>query len=140
MLFFVVGPKRERNISKWVDPRRDLYFGWFIHLFRSYIRVCFREHIWHKALLMGYSMRLELTRVCILYDFQLVMDLYGGYSFFLECVHVSLLYPHWYLIFDKCVCVCVLEWFLISITVIFSLCVLRFCVRVSVVEWFEIYL
>ena len=41
----------------------------FIDLFCSYIRVCFhlvafvKEHIWHKALLMSYSMRLELTRV-----------------------------------------------------------------------------
>ena len=34
-----------------------------------YIYVCFqlvafvREHMWHKALLMGYSMKLELTLV-----------------------------------------------------------------------------
>ena len=39
----------------------------FIYLFRSYISVWFkllafvREHIWHKALKMGYSIRLELT-------------------------------------------------------------------------------
>ena len=45
-----------------------------------YICVCFqlvvfvREHIWHKALLMGYSMRLELTLDCSLNVFQLVMD------------------------------------------------------------------
>ena len=45
----------------------------------SYIRAYFqlvafvREHIWNKALLMGYLMRLELTRVCSLNDFQLVM-------------------------------------------------------------------
>ena len=42
----------------------------FIYSFSSNIRVCFqfvafvREHIWHKALLMGYSMKLELTCVC----------------------------------------------------------------------------
>ena len=29
---------------------------------------------------MGYSMRLELTRVWSLNDFQLVMTLYNGYS------------------------------------------------------------
>ena len=52
----------------------------------SYICVFFqfvafvREHIWHKVLLMGCSMRLELTRVCILNGFQLVMGLYGGHS------------------------------------------------------------
>ena len=44
-----------------------------------YICVCFylvlfvREHIWHKALLMGYSIRLELTLVRILNVFPLVM-------------------------------------------------------------------
>ena len=64
-----------------------------IYLFCSDIRVCFqlvafvRENIWYKALLMGYSMRLELTLVCSLNDFQLVMYLYRGPSlFFLECI------------------------------------------------------
>ena len=32
-----------------------------------------REHMWHKALLMGYSMRLKLTLVCSLNVFPLVM-------------------------------------------------------------------
>ena len=36
---------------------------------------------------MGYSMRLKLTRVCSLNDFQLVMGLYSGHPLvFLECV------------------------------------------------------
>ena len=41
----------------------------FIYLFGFYICVCFqhdafvREHVWHKALLMGCSMRLELTQI-----------------------------------------------------------------------------
>ena len=45
------------------------------------MRVCFqlvafvREHIWHKALLMGYPVRFELIRVCSLNGFQLVMGL-----------------------------------------------------------------
>ena len=71
-----------------------------IYLFCSYIRVCFqlvafvREYIWHKAMLMGYSVRLELTRVCILNDFQLVMVLCTTHPhFFLECVYFCLLYP-----------------------------------------------
>ena len=56
---------------------------------------------------MGYSMRLELTRVYSLNDFQLVMGLYRGHLlFFLKCVYLSLLYPS--LIFDMfCLCVCV---------------------------------
>ena len=47
--------------------RRDLYSLKSIYLCWSYIRVCFlfvpfvREHIWLKTLLMGYSLRLELT-------------------------------------------------------------------------------
>ena len=51
-------------------------FYWIWFLFKPYIInfVAFvREHIWYKALLMGYSMRLELTRVCSLNGFQLVM-------------------------------------------------------------------
>ena len=49
------------------------------------------EHVWYKALLMGYSMKLELTHVCSLNGFQLVMGFYGAhYSFFL-CVYLSLL-------------------------------------------------
>ena len=43
---------------------------------------------------MGYSMRVELTRVYSLNDFQLVMGLYKGLPlFFIECVYLSLLYP-----------------------------------------------
>ena len=49
----------------------------FVKVHMCYIYVCFqlviftREYMWHKALLMGYSMRLELTLVCSLNDFQL---------------------------------------------------------------------
>ena len=83
-----------------------------IYLFCSYVRVCLqlvifvREHIWHKTLLMRYSIRLELTRVCSLSDFQLVMRLYRGHHlFFLECVELSLLYAS--LVWDMfCCCVC----------------------------------
>ena len=58
---------------------------------------------------MGYSMKLELTCVYSLNDFQLVMGLDRCHLFFyLECVYLSLLYPS--MIFDKflsfCVCVC----------------------------------
>ena len=63
------------------------------------MRVCFqlvaffREHVWHKALLMGYS-RLELTVVCSLNGFQLVIGFLDLTPlFFLECVHLSLIYP-----------------------------------------------
>ena len=57
--------------------KRFVFFR--IYLFCFYIRVCFqldafvREQVRHKALLMGYSLRLELTRVCSLTGFQLVM-------------------------------------------------------------------
>ena len=54
---------------------------------------------------MGYSMRLELTRVCSLNDFQLVMALYRGPPLFsLQCVYLSLLYPS--LIFDMFLLLC----------------------------------
>ena len=90
-----------------------VFLNSFIYLFCSYVHVGFqlvafvREHIWHKALLMGYSMRLKLTHVCSLNDFQLVMGLYRGFPlFFLECIYLSLLYPS--LIFDMCLSLCVL--------------------------------
>ena len=121
------------------STKRFVFFE-IIYLFCSYIHVCFqlvaffREHIWHKALLMGYSMKLELTLVRCLNDFQLVMGLYRGLLlFFLECVYLSPLYPS--LIFDMFlplfVYVCALEWFWISLTVIFPLCECLgvFCVR-----------
>ena len=108
--------RENKNILEGLSPRRDLNFLEFIYLFHSYRRVYFqlvafvKEHIWHKALLMGYSMRLELTRVCSLNYFQLLMSLYRSHPlFFLECVYLSLLYPSF--IFDMflslCVCVCV---------------------------------
>ena len=48
-----------------------------------YIYVCFqlvfvREHMWHKALLMGYSMRLELILVSSISDLWLVRLVYIG--------------------------------------------------------------
>ena len=88
--------------------RRDLYFLELNYLFCSYIRVCFqliayvREHIWHKALLIGYPMRIELTR---LNDFLLVMVYIEVFlSFYLSVFYLSLLYPS--LIFDVFVVVC----------------------------------
>ena len=83
--------------------KRFVFFE-LIYLFCSYMLVCFhlvafvREHIWHKVLLMGYSMRLELTHVCSLNAFQLVMGLYSGHLlFFWECVYLSLLYIYIYI-------------------------------------------
>ena len=73
--------------------KRFVFFR--IYLFCSYIHVCFqldafvREHVWHKALLMGYSMRLELPPVCSLNGFQLVMDFYECWSFLFLRVRFS---------------------------------------------------
>ena len=66
-----------------------------------------REHMWHKALLMGYLMRLELTLVSSLNDLCLVKLVYKRVILPLECVYFGLLYPS--SIFDvySCVCVCV---------------------------------
>ena len=73
------------------STKRFVFFR--IYLFCSHVRVRFllvafvREHTWHKVLLMGYSKRLELIRVCGLNDLQLVMGLYRDHPlFFLECV------------------------------------------------------
>ena len=72
------------------NTRRFVSFR--IYLLYSYLRVRFqivsfvREHIRHKALLMGYSMRLELIRVCGLNDFQLVIGLYGDHPLLYGCL------------------------------------------------------
>ena len=91
-----------------------------------------------KLLLMGYSMRVEISHVCSLNDCQLVMGLYKGHPLFiLECVYLSLLYP--LLIFDMfcccCVCVCVCVGVVLDFTNRYfsSVCV---CVCVCVLEIF----
>ena len=108
--------KERKKYFKWVRPRRNLYFlsALFIYLFCSYIRMCFqlvafvREHIWHMALLMGHSMRFELTRVCSLNGFRMVMGKCKGHSsfFFWMCLPYPILHliGFWYLI---CFCRCV---------------------------------
>ena len=60
--------------------KRFVFFN--IYFFCSYIDVCFqldafiREHVWHEAMLMGYSLRLGITCVCSLNGFPV------GYRFF----------------------------------------------------------
>ena len=77
-------------------------------------------------------MRIELTRVCSLNVFHLVIGLYRGFPFFLECVYRNLLHP--FLILDMFffvvgMCV-VLKWFRILQTVIFPLCACECVFRV----------
>ena len=108
--FFGCRSKENKNILKWVGPWRDLYF-FRIYSFCSYIHLCFqldafiREYVWHKALLMEYSLRLKLTCVCSLNGFQLVMGFYEGHSsLFLSLLYPSFPFDIWYIV---CVCVCV---------------------------------
>ncbi len=98
------------KILKSVGPRRDLY------LFCSYIYVmCFqlftfiREYMWHKALLIGYSMRLELTLVSSLNDLQLVRwVLCGLFPLFPRVCLLWSALPVFYISYVySCVCVCV---------------------------------
>ena len=114
----------------------------FLGFIYFYIRVCFqfvafvRERIWHKVLLMGYSMRLEITCVCSLNGFQLAKGLHGGHSsLFLRVFTLACFTPHWAWIFDMffslCVCVCVcVYWsgFRFHLVIFFSVwvCALRF--------------
>ena len=92
-IYIVVSPNREYKYFKIGRSTKRFVFFECIYLFCSYIRVCFqllafaREHIWHKVWLMGYSMRLEITCVCSLNDFLLVIGFYRGLPlFFLVCV------------------------------------------------------
>ena len=58
--------KERKNILEWIEICTFLRN---IYSFCSYKSVCsqlvafVREHMWHKAMWMGKSMRLELTRV-----------------------------------------------------------------------------
>ena len=78
----------KKTFCCWFKERKKYFkiFLVFVYSFRSYMHVCFQlvsfiiEHIWHKALVMVYSMRFELTCVCSLNGFQLVMGLDRGHS------------------------------------------------------------
>ena len=79
---------------------RFVFFNSFICLFCSYIPVCFqlvafiREHIWHKALLMVYSMRLELTHVAVWIIFSWLWVYIEIFLFFLRgCFDILLWTP-----------------------------------------------
>ena len=86
-----------------------------------------REHIWHKASLMGYSMR--QTHSCLRFEWLSVGYgfIWRSFSLFVRvCFTIVCFIPHWYLICFSlcvCVCVCVMEGFWISLTVTFPLCV-----------------
>ena len=87
-----------------------------LFLYTCYIYECFqlvalvREHVWHKALLMGFSMRLKLTLVSSINDFWLVRLVYIGvvvrfsWSVFTLVCFTRLI---WYVYSCVCVCVCV---------------------------------
>ena len=104
-----------------------------IHLFCSYICVCFqlvafiREHMWHKAMCMGYLMKPKLKR-CLLVECFSYLHGFSPLSFFLRVCLFFFLSPigHWYLMCYKVfvlllwVDVCVLKRFWILQTVTFS--------------------
>ena len=93
---YVVGPKKIKIYFKiGRSTRRFVFFKiYFLFLHTCCICVCFqhvaflREHLWHKAMVMRYSMGLELTFVCSLKVFSFgVVGLYKGYSpFFRVCL------------------------------------------------------
>ena len=108
---------------------------YFLNLFILFLHTCYRYvclqrfafvrgHMWHKALLIWYLMKLELTLVSSLNDLWLVRWVYIGVILpLLECVYFGLLYQS--LIFDMfivvClfVCVLVLEWLWVSLPIFF---------------------
>ena len=65
------------------STKRFVFFEFiFLFLHTCYINVCFqlvasvREHMWHKSLLMGYSIRLDLTLVSSINDLWLIRLVY----------------------------------------------------------------
>ena len=68
--------------------KRFAFFLEFIYFVLTYMYVSsfmlLSENIYgHKVLLMEYSMKLKLTHVCSLSDFQLLMGLFRGHPPFL---------------------------------------------------------
>ena len=69
-----------------MSTKRFVFFRfiYFVLTYVSYIYACFqlvafvREYMWHKAFLMGYSMRLELTLVSSINDLWLDRLVYIG--------------------------------------------------------------
>ena len=92
----------------------------FIYIY-IYIYICFqlvafvREHMWHKAFLMGYSMRLDLTLVSSVNDSWSVKLVYIGVvvplSWSVFVWSASPVFDIWYVYSCVCVCVLALEWF-----------------------------
>ena len=84
--------------------KRFVFFNLFIlFLHTCNIHVCFRhvvfvsQHVWHKAFLMEYSMRLELTLVSSINDLWLVKLVYIGvvvplswsvFTLFCFCIYI----------------------------------------------------
>ena len=106
---FATGPKRERNVLKWIGPWRNLYFL-KIYLFCSCIHVCFQ--------LVAFIRNIYGTRPCewgTQWDLNsLVFEVFSWlwvyievtpfFSFLWVCVPKSVYLK---LVFDICVCVCV---------------------------------
>ena len=69
-IFLVAGPKRERNISKWIGSRRDLYFL-KIYLFISSLRTrmfpagCFRQRTCMAQGLVNWVLNETWTHSCL---------------------------------------------------------------------------
>ena len=120
-LFFCCRSKERKKYFKmsWSTKRFEFFFIFFV-LTYVYVSILMLSsgNVWKKALLM----RTDLTRVCCLNVFRLVMGLYNGHSsLFLECVYFSLLYPSfafdiWYVV---CGCVGVVSdfsyWYFFSV-------------------------
>ena len=91
------------------DDDDDIYIYIYIYIC-MFPAWCFHQRTYLvQDLVNGVSKKLELTRVCSLNGFYLLMVFFmnAGPSFFLDCVFLCLLYlsfTFWYL---GCVCVCV---------------------------------
>ena len=106
------------------------------------------ENTWLKVIWMGYSLRLELKCVWIVFSF--VWIYIKVTPPFLPSVSILFCFtPSWSLIFDVLVfvvlpwvvvCVCVLKWFWIPLTVTFLYIYIYMCVCVCVCIYIYIYI
>ena len=119
------------------------------YLFCPCIHACFqlvafvREHMWHKALWMGYLMRFDECSLVECFSGFVWVYIKVTPSFpFLECVYFVCFYPQWVIdiwyvikVLIKAllwVVMCLFKWFQMPLTVTFSLLCVCVCV---VLDW-----
>ena len=103
-----MGPSRSywNGRTSGLQPEEIISMGSWVSCICFQLVAFVSEYTWHKALLIEYSMRFELTRICSLNCFQLVMGLYGGHSSLFLFASFIIMFPFSCIFFNACFCFC----------------------------------